>query len=231
MSINKFFDKIYVITIRPNKERHKYINELFEKKKITNYEFIYGKESKNLNIREMVKNKLVHPKWLDEEVGGRQQHAIDCILTHKAAWKDMVDNNYNQCVFFEDDVHFLDEFDKNFDNFIKNVPEDWSVLQMGSTTPNFRYPKDKKINDFVIKSWATCSGTSFYALTKKSAKILIDNLYPITKGSDGYIGDMTNSWTKQRGIYLYAYTPTKCFAVDCSHYYGQSIQFKSASKG
>ena len=70
MSINKFFDKIYVITIRPNKERHKYINELFEKKKITNYEFIYGKESKNLNIREMVKNKLVHPKWLDEEVGG-----------------------------------------------------------------------------------------------------------------------------------------------------------------
>ena len=33
MSINKFFDKIYVITIRPNKERHKYINELFEKKK------------------------------------------------------------------------------------------------------------------------------------------------------------------------------------------------------
>ena len=219
--INAFFDKIYIITMKKNKERHKYIIDLFEKKNITNYKFIYGIEGENIDTKQYFKKNLIH-KWMLN-----MPNPLGTILTHKDAWQDMIDNNYKQCVFFEDDVYFLDEFDKNFNNFMNHVPEDWAVLQLGWIPPSFRYKDDIEINNYVLKKWSSVSGAHFYALNNKSAPILIDNLYPIKKAVDGYIGDMTNPWTKQRGINLQAYAPIKCFAVDCSHNHGNTVKFNS----
>ena len=41
-------------------------------------------------------------------------------------------------------------------------------------------------------------GAHYYAITNNTTSILINNLYPINKAVDGYIGDMTNYWTKKK---------------------------------
>jgi GR25 family glycosyltransferase involved in LPS biosynthesis len=225
MNVNKYFDKIYIITMKKNKERHKYIRKLFLKYKIINYEFIYGIEGEKINTRVMLEKKYIDKKMIN------LPNPIGTILTHKDAWQKMIDNNLNNCVFFEDDVFFLKEFNINFNNFMESVPNDWSVLQFGQLPANFRYnnvnQKDEKINKYVIKQWSSISGAHFYGLNKRTAKILIDNLYPIYKAVDGYIGDMTNPWSKKKGIILQSYAPVKCFAVDCSHDNGQGVKFES----
>ena len=219
--INNFFDKIYIITMKKNKDRHEYIKNLFLEKNIINYKFIYGIEGENVDINQMLKNNIINKNMIN------LPNPIGTILTHNDAWKDMLNNNYKQCVFFEDDVYFLDEFNKNFENFMNNIPLDWSVLQFGWLPPKYRNKHDIKINEYVMNNWSTVAGAHFYALNSKSVKILIDNLYPIKKAVDGYIGDMTNPWSKEKNINLYAYSPTICFAVDCSHNFGNKIHFKS----
>lgn len=220
--INQYFDKLYIITMKKNTERHEYIKKLFSEHKIINYKFIYGIEGEKINTKSMIKSGDITKKMIN------MPNPVGTFLTHKDAWLDMVKNNYNQCVFFEDDVYFLDEFTKNFNNFMAHVPQDWSLLQLGWLPPNYRNSKDVKINNFVMKNWSSIGGAHFYALNKNSVKIFIDNSKPIKKAIDGYLGDLTNLWTKkEKNIYLHCYSPIKCFAIDCSHNHGNKVFFKS----
>ena len=60
MNINKYFDKIYVTTIKQNTERHDYIKNLFSKYNIVNYEFFYGIEGEKLDVNKLLKEKKIH---------------------------------------------------------------------------------------------------------------------------------------------------------------------------
>ena len=229
MSINNYFDKIYIITMESNKERHQYIKKLFSENNIKNYKFVYGIEGKNINVDELVKNKQLDEEWLE-----KRPNVIGTILTHRDAWKDMIENNYNQCVFFEDDVYFLKRFKERFNDFMNHIPNDWSVLQFGYLPIKHKWSNtgngNKCINPFVRKVNHTISGAHFYALNKRSSRILLENFYPIYKAVDGYMGDMTNTQCPKftsKDKLLQAYTPHKCYAVDCSHDNGQDVHFKS----
>lgn len=220
--IDNYFDKAYVITIKKNKDRHEYIKNLFKKMNINNYEFIYGIEGNKINVEQLEKEGLIHSRI------NKYPNIIGTILTHKDAWIDMINNNYKQCVFFEDDVYFLEEYEKNFNNFMENLPYDWSVLQFGWLPPYHRSKEGIKVNNYVMRNWSAVGGAHFYALNLNSVKILNSNIYPIKKAVDGYIGDMTNPWTKKgKNINLICYSPCKCFAIDCSHDFGNKVFFKS----
>ena len=49
--INQYFDKLYIITMKKNTDRHKYIKKLFSEHKIINYKFIYGIEGEKINTK------------------------------------------------------------------------------------------------------------------------------------------------------------------------------------
>lgn len=223
--INSFFDKIYVISMTKNTERHDYIKSLFTDMKIYNYSFIFGPEGENINPKELYNQNKITQNMIS------LPNPIGTIETHKMAWLDIINNNYEKCLIFEDDVFFFNNFENNltvFLNNLTNLKNEWSILQIGWLPPSYSNPKDKKINDYVKLRWSGVGGSHCYGISLQASKTLVENMYPINKAVDGYIGDMTNPWTKEKkNIYLYCYSPVKCLAIDCSHNLGNTIKFKS----
>ena len=92
--INQYFDKLYIITMKKNTDRHKYIKKLFSEHKIINYKFIYGIDGEKINTKNMIESGDITNKMINIP------NPVGTFLTHKDAWLDMVENNYKQCVFF-----------------------------------------------------------------------------------------------------------------------------------
>jgi len=220
--VNNYFDQVYVISMEKNKERHSYINDLLNK---MNIKFVYkfGPEGENINTKEYFDNKLITDRMLN------MPNPIGTILTHKMAWDDMILNNYQKCLILEDDVYFFSEFKSYLNDCINNKDfNNWDVFQLGWLPPSYFNSEDKIINKYLRIKWSSVGGAHCYAITNNTASILINNLYPINKAVDGYIGDMTNYWTKkEKNIYLNCYSPNKCLAIDCSHNNGNTIKFES----
>ena len=220
--INSFFNKIYVVSMEKNTERHQYINELFRKYNIANYKILHGPEGESINVSELYNKKLI------QEHMKKMPNPIGTIETHKMAWQDFVNSGCEKCLVFEDDVYFLENFESRLSQFLTNLPDNWDVLQIGWLPPHYSNKEDKKINEYVKLRWSGVAGAHCYALKINSARILIENVYPINKAVDGYIGDITNPWTKlEKNIHLDCYSPLQCLAIDCSHDHGNTIKFES----
>jgi GR25 family glycosyltransferase involved in LPS biosynthesis len=56
---------------------------------------------------------------------------IGVIFSHRAIWTDIVKNNYQNVIIFEDDVILLENFKKDLEELIKNIPEDTDVTFIG----------------------------------------------------------------------------------------------------
>jgi len=223
--IYEYFDMCYVITAPHLTERHKYIENLFKSYKIDKYKFIYGPYGKDINIQEFKTKNLVHKEKMNDDIF---KYPIATFLTHKMAWEDMINNKYKNCIFFEDDVYFVDNFKKNFKNFMNNLPNYWSVLNFGWVGPKPIEKKWRHLNEYVYLDEYFNGGAPFYGLNRKSCSQLIQNSFPLTKAVDGYIGDITNVHTKRKGLILFSLSPKEKFADDRSH--GENALFESTFK-
>lgn len=226
--INKFFDKVYVVTCKKLEKRHEYIKKHFRERNIE-FEFIYGPSVESLNLSEYnLSKKFSNIK--------KCNYQLCILLTHKLVWDKIIENNYEKCLICEDDVFFPDFFEKEFTDFSKNLTNiNWDLLQLGWQPHNFVWDKDKILNKFVKKNWCFIGGAHCYGVNIKAIQTLLstvtwfkknvsdnDNNFfrkkQIHKTIDGYIGDLTTPHMKnQHKIYLYCYSPIKCLAFDCSH--------------
>lgn len=224
-NMNNFFDKIYVVTCKKFKERHKHIINHFKKFNIE-FEFIYGPDSNMLDI----KNININPEKKFSK------NTMATLFTHYKSWEESIKNNYNSVLICEDDVFLMDYFENELVKFMKQVPNDWDVLQLGWQPFNYNFPNSKLINNNVRKNWSFIGGAHCYALKLNTCIELVnalilkksDNDYKtdkklfnkgmINKIVDGYIGDITNSHAKKETLFnLQCYSPVKCLATDCSH--------------
>lgn len=130
---DKYFDKIYVLTITGSKERR----ETFENnwKKI-NYEYFWGFEGKNLNYSELVKSKTYDQEasLKNEEVQRKMTlNEIACAMSHKAICKKMIDDNIEKALILEDDAVTLKENLFLLPQLMQQLPVDWDLLYLGYT--------------------------------------------------------------------------------------------------
>lgn len=114
---------------------------------------------------------------------------IGCALSHMKLWELAIKNNNDMTLVFEEDIVLSENFNYNYlQKCIKNTPDDFDILYLGSPTgydPVFPfydimsllyiksfYKPNEKINDYVEKIYFPL-GSHAYIISLKGAKKLI----------------------------------------------------------
>jgi GR25 family glycosyltransferase involved in LPS biosynthesis len=133
------FDKIYIISLRKDKERRKRVSERLLKIGIE-YEFFDAYDGSLFNH---IWTKLDNPIFTNPNY-------VACALSHLAVYKDAVENNYGKILILEDDV--IPHIDYN--NLITslNIPDKYDLLYLGfiPLTDDLLYWNYNVINDRFI---------------------------------------------------------------------------------
>tara|TARA_B000000475_G_C16004727_1_gene450439 strand:- start:3039 stop:3746 length:708 start_codon:yes stop_codon:yes gene_type:complete len=124
---------------------------------------------------------------------------VCCTYKHYLALKDIVDNNYDYGVIMEDNTYFTGPIPKLIKTYIKQLDEiyrewdivfdrNWKNYDEGPIKPNlFVYPKSNEIKP-------GCHGgtkaASFYLVTNKCAKLLIEHYIPFNNSPDWWMNDL-----------------------------------------
>lgn len=151
-------DKIYIISLKRRQYRltHFFYTippNIFDPKKISVYDAIDGSSQKL-------------PEWWTDKSHG----AYGCYLSHKNIWQEIIDNNYQNTIIFEDDAIFCENFTELFLNFISNLPENWDQAYLGGQ--HLQTPKP--INKFVVLG-TNINRTHAYMIKNKNSAIKIYN--------------------------------------------------------
>ncbi|HUS02431.1 MAG TPA: glycosyltransferase family 25 protein [Chitinophagaceae bacterium] len=165
--LNKFFDKIFVITLERSTNRQEHINEALNG---LNYQFFFGADKHNLSLEELrdknIYNETLairHHRYSKPMNAGQ----IGCALSHKYLYQEIITNEYNRTLILEDDVEPINESLQLFPEIINELPEAWELLY-------FDYSKNEKPR-YLKRYW--------YHLQKaigrlKKSHTVISNLYP-----------------------------------------------------
>ena len=109
----------------------------------------------------------------------------DCTHNHYSMIKQAYDQGYEYCLVMEDDIRFLKDH-VAWEEFLKNIPEDFDILQFGGFTA------DPRIKDYMDESkwWIKHPGiglwtTSMYALSRKGMEYYLDFIDKFLWVADG----------------------------------------------
>jgi GR25 family glycosyltransferase involved in LPS biosynthesis len=116
---------------------------------------------------------------------------IGCAMAHMRAWTSVLKNNDDYALIVEDDVYFVPDFKDKIGIVLQHVPRDFDMLYLGCfgcttnvnlltmiyNTMGYANVADKieTINPY-ITSPGTVMGAHAYIVSKKGARILLDNL-------------------------------------------------------
>jgi GR25 family glycosyltransferase involved in LPS biosynthesis len=122
-----------------------------------------------------------------------KKSVMGCALSHYNIWKQLVNEKsakINNYLILEDDVRFINTYQQDMVNSLKNLPDDWDILYLGGVLPinreNYPHVLEKVTgNWFRIMPNPCFSGggenipiyhhcTYSYIINRKSAQKLID---------------------------------------------------------
>lgn len=173
--IDDIFDKVYVITIDKRLEYIKYIMSIMKINPI----IFKGVDKNNLDKDHLIKNKIVSPNFFKNGNKGK----IACHLSHIEVLKKFLKTKAENCLIFEDDIMMpenISHIKEYMENTMKVVPTNWDVIYFGRCWDNC---KDAIIiNQYLMKSQPVCRHA--YAVSRKGAKIIIENTKPQTTTGD-----------------------------------------------
>jgi GR25 family glycosyltransferase involved in LPS biosynthesis len=136
--ITNKIDKIYYINLdrRPDRNSHflnqssKFnMNNVIRFRGIDGLSYKFTKDEKN-----MFKNADFIMSDAEPKIMGNQ-------LSHYYILKDMIKNNYNFIIIFQDDVILREDFNTQINKLIENVPHDAEII-------NFGFHKTANLKDF-----------------------------------------------------------------------------------
>ena len=114
MTLNEFVDKIYCINLDKRLDRWERCKNIFQ---LNNIEVERFSAVDGLNL------DLTNKKLLPGEIG--------VIRSNFGVIKKAKENNYKNVLIFEDDVELCEDFNLNFSNYIKQIPNHWSFIYLG----------------------------------------------------------------------------------------------------
>ena len=175
------WDKAYYITIKDASKRQKFIESQFTEQGLL-VEKIIGIDKKNITQDYLDLNKYIMPNCLINRCW-KTPGVIGCWLSHCLLWKDILNkySNSDEKVFliFEDDAKLCCNFIKQYDFYMKYVPNDWDMVWLGHTKLKGTY-----INRYVLKptnnpGYGYNSQTHCYIIKKSSIEKLLNIVWPI----------------------------------------------------
>lgn len=134
-SLNDFFDQIYLITLKRSKDRHPIIRKTLEG---LDYKTFWAVDGRELDLDKLAEDGVIHPpltKILKKRAGQVPRNLspsmIGCALSHTSVWKDMIENNYQKILVFEDDIDIDIAAADHLNDAFSELPEDWEFLFLG----------------------------------------------------------------------------------------------------
>jgi len=129
--LNKYYDKIYVLSIESAVTRRELFTEQF---KGLNYSFFFGAVKNKFSLEEKKEKGIYNEKLT------RHHHRyskimnpgeVACSLSHKMIYEDMLANNYNRILIFEDDAVPNLPMVKQIQAILLDIPDDCELLFWG----------------------------------------------------------------------------------------------------
>lgn len=129
--LNKYYDNIYVLSVRSAEVRRKLFEERFAG---LNYSFFYGADKNGFTAKELIEKNIY-----DEELTKKHHRytkvmkpgEIACAWSHRLMYEDMLKNNYDRVIIFEDDAVPDPEMMKQVRAILTEIPKDCELLMWG----------------------------------------------------------------------------------------------------
>lgn len=160
-----YFDKTFCINLDSRPDRWQSATEEFKKHSLQ-VERISGIDGSKMN--------LDFPQEIKEG-------AVGCALSQLFAIKYAKQLGLNNFLLLEDDVQFEDDINNVFEDYVKEVPEDWDMLYLGGQ--HYHGMNLQKISEHVYKCEYTLAAHSV-AFKSTVYDRFINNLIDITKPCD-----------------------------------------------
>jgi GR25 family glycosyltransferase involved in LPS biosynthesis len=196
---NNDINQIYVINLKKRPERLETFKENYKLNReiivytaidgneldINYMNSIIGTEGKK-SIDNYYKHKIIRKYHYELSSYG----AIGCYLSHFNLWKEIIKNNINNAIIFEDDV---DVSNIEYNNIIKRLnllPNDWDIYLL--INPDYSYEKIKvenKRNLYKVKRFFLLHA---YIININACKKIIDSgsLFPINQQIDHHLSEL-----------------------------------------
>ncbi len=187
--LNKFFDKIYVITL-PNSIR---IPRIISRLTGIDYEFYYG-----INGATLDKTPYI-------EMGSKQTRGqLGCTLSHYNLYKKIIsDNMYEKILIIEDDAILTDNLN-NLEIYLNQLPEDWGLFYLGWGGHNLPTNYSENLCEVSQTNFHSVHCTHAIAIKPWFAEKLIESNKNMLYTADGNLSNVV----KEYNLKTYAAVPT-----------------------
>lgn len=129
--LNKYYDKIYVLSVVSAADRRKLFEQRF---KGLDYSFYFGADKNKFSIEES-ETKGIFSESLTRKhhrFGKTMKHGeIACSWSHRMIYEDMLANRYERVLIFEDDAVPVAGMIKKIPYVIAEIPHDCELLMWG----------------------------------------------------------------------------------------------------
>lgn len=158
-------------------------------------------------------NGLASPRLRSGQVG--------CSLSHYDCLKQIVEKRLDVACIVEDDLVFVPDFLEKVTSYFQNTP---SLLESMKDTPYYIYgagfwsarkENRGRTDECFVPSAGQCS-TCCYILNHHTAKLLLDQMFPMIYATDVYYRYMLND--KSNNINVYSALPMLCYDLSTEHF-------------
>ena len=184
------FDKIIYINLDRRPDRNQNVIEQLKKLNLYSMsERFSAVDGKKLNLDD-IDSKIITKQGIEDAKKANVLYipltpgAIGCAMSHRAIYEKIVNENIARCLILEDDITFVDDFNKKIEELEKEITYDYDLFFLGYhgvSQYDVNLPRTNNTYKFI-----TIYGLFGYIVTKKGAQKLLD-LYPITLQIDSEI--------------------------------------------
>lgn len=129
--LNKYYDKIYVLSVQAAETRRKLFSERFSG---LDFAFYYGADKNNFSREELIEKNIYsevltkkHHRYNKPMMPGE----IACAWSHRMIYEEMIGKNYERILIFEDDAVPDPELLSHVPSILAEIPADCELLMWG----------------------------------------------------------------------------------------------------
>jgi len=165
-------NKIFIINLRRNKNR--LINSVLQlnKYKLTNLDFINAIDGYELNDNDYKSYTSFIGYYLSSPT------MVGCGMSHIKTWEKIVENNIKYSLILEDDFNFSNNFLNDFNELMKNIPDNFDLLFLNSNLFMNNYLKLSNVNDYFYEPFLISEKIG-YVISLNGAKKILNNINKI----------------------------------------------------